>query len=100
MGIVSQDGIIPISHTMDSAGPMAKTPYDLALLLDVIREPGSSSQPAFVDAISDSWAGLSVAAVNYETWWYEADVLKPVESATKQMVPNVSDSQKQLLTSH
>jgi amidase len=71
---------------MDSAGPMGKTPYDIAVLLDVIREPGVSSQGNFVSLLEGSWADLSIATVSYKTWWLEEDCLKPVESATKQMV--------------
>jgi amidase len=41
-GLVSQAGIIPISHTQDTAGPIARTVLDAALLLDVLadRETG------------------------------------------------------------
>ncbi|KAH7386225.1 amidase signature domain-containing protein [Cadophora sp. MPI-SDFR-AT-0126] len=84
IGTVSQQGIIPISHTMDSAGPIAKTPYDLALLLDVMREPGSFDGP-YVDDLDGCWSKLSIAAVDYKTWWLPEGIIKPVESATKQM---------------
>ena len=33
VGLVSRAGIIPISHTQDTAGPMARTVHDLAVLL-------------------------------------------------------------------
>jgi amidase len=33
VGLVSRSGIIPISHTQDTAGPMARTVRDLAILL-------------------------------------------------------------------
>ena len=33
VGLVSRTGIIPISHTQDTAGPMARTVHDLAALL-------------------------------------------------------------------
>jgi amidase len=33
VGLVSRTGIIPISHTQDTAGPMARTVHDLAVLL-------------------------------------------------------------------
>jgi amidase len=36
VGLVSRDGIIPISHTQDTAGPMARTVTDAALLLSVL----------------------------------------------------------------
>jgi len=36
LGLVSRAGIIPISHSQDTAGPMAKTVEDAAILLTVI----------------------------------------------------------------
>jgi amidase len=37
VGLVSRTGIIPISHSQDTAGPMAKTVEDAALLLAAMR---------------------------------------------------------------
>ena len=36
VGLVSRTGIVPISHTQDTAGPMARTVHDAAVLLGVI----------------------------------------------------------------
>ncbi|MFT3761740.1 MAG: amidase [Pseudoxanthomonas sp.] len=36
VGLVSRDGIIPISHSQDTAGPMARSVADAALLLGVL----------------------------------------------------------------
>jgi amidase len=36
VGLVSRSGIIPISHTQDTAGPMARTVADAAILLGVL----------------------------------------------------------------
>ncbi|MCK5199440.1 MAG: hypothetical protein KAR21_13870, partial [Spirochaetales bacterium] len=36
VGLVRQNGIIPISHSQDTAGPMARTVEDAALILNVI----------------------------------------------------------------
>ena len=36
VGLVSRQGIIPISHSQDTAGPMARTVWDAALLLGVL----------------------------------------------------------------
>src|SRR6266480_269464 len=37
LGLVSQDGIIPISHQQDTAGPMARSVTDVAILLGVLQ---------------------------------------------------------------
>ena len=39
VGLVAQDGIIPISHSQDTAGPMVRTVTDAAILLNVLRSP-------------------------------------------------------------
>jgi amidase len=36
LGLVSRSGIIPIAHTQDTAGPMARTVTDAAILLDAL----------------------------------------------------------------
>ncbi|RKQ33892.1 amidase [Oceanobacillus halophilus] len=42
IGLVSRSGIIPISHTQDTAGPMARTVADAVILLNVLQ--GSDSK--------------------------------------------------------
>jgi amidase len=39
LGLISQDGIIPISHDQDTAGPMGRTVTDVAVLLGVLQSP-------------------------------------------------------------
>jgi amidase len=39
VGLVAQDGIIPIAHSQDTAGPMARTVTDVAILLGVMQSP-------------------------------------------------------------
>jgi len=39
LGLISQDGIIPIGHSQDTAGPMARTVTDVAILLGALQAP-------------------------------------------------------------
>jgi amidase len=39
LGLVSQDGIVPISHQQDTAGPMARSVTDVAILLGALQSP-------------------------------------------------------------
>lgn len=49
LGLVSRSGIIPIAHSQDTAGPMARTVRDAAILLSALR--GSDSRdPATAEA--------------------------------------------------
>jgi amidase len=51
IGLVSRTGVIPISHSQDTAGPMARTVRDAAILLNAIagidmRDPATSASGA------------------------------------------------------
>ena len=39
LGLVSQNGIIPIAHSQDTAGPICRTVTDAAILLGVLQSP-------------------------------------------------------------
>lgn len=39
LGLVSQEGIIPISHQQDTAGPMGRSVTDVAILLGALQSP-------------------------------------------------------------
>ena len=39
VGLIAQDGIIPIGHSQDTAGPMCRTVTDTAIMLGVLQSP-------------------------------------------------------------
>src|SRR3984885_6494892 len=45
VGLVSRSGIVPISASQDTAGPMARTVRDVAILLSAMTGPNSSYDP-------------------------------------------------------
>jgi len=58
VGLVSRDGIVPISFSQDTAGPMCRTVRDTALLLAAIAGPDSR------DAATQAQAGrIDIAAL-------------------------------------
>ena len=67
MGLVSRYGIMPLSHTLDTVGPLARTVRDAARLTGVIaghdeRDPTSSRRPVpdYEAALAQGAAGLKV----------------------------------------
>ncbi len=45
LGLISQDGIVPISHQQDSAGPMARNVTDVAILLGIMQNQQTDYRP-------------------------------------------------------
>jgi aspartyl-tRNA(Asn)/glutamyl-tRNA(Gln) amidotransferase subunit A len=44
---VPLDGVFPLARTLDHAGPMARTPPDVALFYEVLADPGPDADPGF-----------------------------------------------------
>ena len=59
-GAVSPRGIVPIAHSQDTAGPMARTAADAALLLSVLSTQG---EPLPASGAREGIAGLRVGVV-------------------------------------
>jgi len=59
-GLVDGDGIVPVSHTLDTAGPMARTVADAATMLAAIAGTAPSRAP--VDYIIEGGSGQKLAA--------------------------------------
>ena len=65
---------------------MTKSPYDLALLLDVLVDRQPDGQASYEDGINGSWHDISIGTLDPEKWKFPPEVLKPVEEATTQIV--------------
>ena len=66
LGVVSRDGIVPGAHSYDTAGPLARTVMDAAILLTVMSgvdpsDPATANGP---DGVPNYAAGLSVNALS------------------------------------
>jgi amidase len=95
LGLVSRSGIVPIAHSQDTAGPIARTVADAATLLGVLagvdsRDPvtaaggGKAADYArFLNSKGLTGARIGVARAKLFGYSHEADML--VEAAIKEM---------------
>ncbi len=65
LGLISREGIIPLAHSQDTAGPMARTVRDAALMLNAmsaadVSDPTSADRP---ESTPDYAAGLSATSL-------------------------------------
>src|SRR5213592_1696873 len=66
LGLISQDGIVPISHQQDIAGPMARSVTDVAILLGIMQSPQSDYTPLLQHgALNGKRIGRDVRYFNY-----------------------------------
>src|SRR5256714_5707405 len=68
LGLLSRSGIIPIAHSQDTAGPMARTMRDAAVLLGVLGGPDPSD--------SATMAGRSRGQITDYTKYLDANGLR------------------------
>ena len=72
-GLLSMDGVLPLSHTLDTPGPIARTAMDLAIALDAVlasdpEDPSTALsediRPRFVAAlVEDVLAGVRIGVL-------------------------------------
>src|SRR5580704_14247833 len=95
VGLVSRTGIIPISHTQDTAGPMCRTLRDAAILLGALTGI-DSDDPATAESREHSYTdytqflkedGLRGARIGVvrRTFGFNEDVDKVMEAALETM---------------
>ena len=66
LGLISQDGIVPISHQQDSAGPMGRSVTDVAILLGIMQSPQTDYTPLLQrGALQGKRIGRDVRYFNY-----------------------------------
>jgi amidase len=64
LGLVSRTHVVPISHSQDTPGPMARSVADAAVLLNVISgSDGADAATAHADANKSDFAALSGASL-------------------------------------
>ena len=72
LGLISRNGVIPIAHSQDTPGPMARTVGDAAILLNVLAGPDPNDPATEVSSLKlslitqDSWTRTAFAALGWE----------------------------------
>src|SRR5262249_32835464 len=65
-GLNSQDGVVPIRHQQDTAGPMARSVTDVAILLGIMQSPQTDYTPLLQrGALQGKRIGRDVRFFNY-----------------------------------
>jgi amidase len=95
VGLVSRSGIIPISHTQDTAGPMARTVTDAAILLAAMtghdpRDPATAradgrEQDHVAGLDADALRGARIGISRLRHFGYSPDADALVEAAIEVM---------------
>lgn len=89
LGLVSRAGIVPLSHSQDTAGPMTLSVRDAALLMNVIAG-SDKNDPATVDAdrqrATDYTAGLNPQALKGKRLGLVKNLSSSYDKATQRLL--------------
>ena len=94
VGLTSRAGVIPISHTQDSVGPMARTVRDAAIVLGVIagvdeRDPATGDGTSYTDYTQfldpEGLRGTRIGVPRAVFFGYDAEVDAIAERAISAM---------------
>ncbi|WP_374943201.1 amidase [Sphingomonas sp.] len=64
LGLVSRTHVVPISHSQDTPGPMARSVRDAAILLSAMAAPDPADPATAGTVVRDYTAGLSASALS------------------------------------
>ncbi|KAF2657867.1 amidase signature enzyme [Lophiostoma macrostomum CBS 122681] len=95
-GSVSMEGVWQVAASFDTAGGMAKSVLDLALLSDVLLRQTSPGRKSLVNAMQKDWNGISVGFVDINLWRLPPEVRDPVPGYDEQCVLDYDDAIKLL----
>ena len=86
-GRVSRHGVLPLAYTLDHVGPMARSVYDAAVMLNAIAgydpQDDSSSRHPTIDYIPDDEASIRGIRVGFPQNFYFDRLDADVESAVR-----------------
>jgi amidase len=80
------EGVWQVAASFDTAGGMAKSVLDLALLSDVLLRQSDPTRASLVDAMQKDWSGISVGFVDIGLWLLPPEARDPDPSYDEQSV--------------
>jgi amidase len=80
------EGVWQVAASFDTAGGMAKSVLDLALLSDVLLRQSDPTRASLVDAMQKDWSGISVGFVDIGLWRLPPEARDPDPSYDEQSV--------------
>lgn len=82
-GLVSTEGVVPLSPSLDHVGPIARTAAECALMLEVMA--GSRYAGRFTKAAQKSARGMRIGVSEFHLRDLDAAVQKPVDTAIRRL---------------
>ena len=82
-GLVSTDGVVPLSPSLDHVGPIARSAVECALMLEVMAGPRYAGR--FVKAARKSAKGMRVGVSEFHLRDLDVAVQKPIEAALRRL---------------
>ncbi|PTB39058.1 hypothetical protein M441DRAFT_71393 [Trichoderma asperellum CBS 433.97] len=85
IGTVSMDGVIPVSKSLDSVGAMARSPADLAVVIEMLQATGPNHDERLSQLMTQKWDGLRIGFVDEKVWKLPEGLCKNDDEALFQM---------------
>jgi amidase len=85
-GFSSTKGIVPVSLRLDTIGPMAKSPEEVGIVLDILAGNTTKYSTA---AENKSWSDIRIGTLDPEVWKQPPGMIKPDAGASTQMLVEV-----------
>lgn len=86
IGTVSMDGVVPVSKSLDSVGAMARSPDDLAVVMEMLQTTGTNHDERLSQLMTRKWDGLRIGFVDEKIWELPEHLCKTNNEALSQMV--------------
>lgn len=86
IGTVSMNGVVPVSKSLDSVGAMARSPADLAVVMEMLQATGPSHDENLSQLMVRKWDGLRIGFVDEKIWELPEALCKHDDEALSQMV--------------